>query len=133
MKGMKGRVTIGAVGLAGIGTGAAILLTDPNIRDPLDVVVWLAAVVLLHDGVLVPLVLLLGAALRARGALRGGLIVGGCLTAVALPVLLRPGPAPVSLLPLDYLRNWLIALGAVAVVTVLAAGWAALRSRWRQR
>jgi hypothetical protein len=130
---VKGRVAVGAVGIAGIGIGVTILLTDPNVRDPLDVVAWLAAVVLVHDGVLVPLVLLLGAALRARGPLRAGLIVGGALTAVALPVLLRPGPVPVSLLPLDYLRNWLIALGAVAAVTVLAVGWVALRSRWRRQ
>ncbi|MCQ4079808.1 hypothetical protein NGB36_04180 [Streptomyces sp. RB6PN25] len=130
---MTGRVVAGALGLAGIGTGLAVLLTDPHVRDPLDVAVWLVAALLLHDAVLVPLVLLVGAALRARGPLRGGLIVGGCLTAVALPAVLRPGPVPVSLLPLDYVRNWLFALGAVAVVTALAAGWALLRSRWGRR
>ncbi|MFS4108324.1 hypothetical protein ACLU4X_26700, partial [Streptomyces sp. PD-S100-1] len=54
----------------------------------------------------------------ARGPVRGALLVAGALTAVALPPLLRPGvPANSSVLPLDYLRNWLLALAAVAAVT----------------
>ncbi|MYS44181.1 hypothetical protein GTY23_23710, partial [Streptomyces sp. SID5998] len=52
------------------------------------------------------------------GPVRGALLVAGALTAVALPPLLRPGvPANSSVLPLDYLRNWLLALAAVAAVT----------------
>lgn len=53
------------------------------------------------------------------------------LTLVALPPLLRPGPrANPSVLPLDYPRNWLITLAAVAAVTVVyAAARAVLRAR----
>ncbi|MCQ4046189.1 hypothetical protein NON19_30135 [Streptomyces rubrisoli] len=131
---MKSRLVIGALGLAAMGIGLSILLTDPYVRDPLDVVWWLAGAVLLHDGVLVPVVLVAGAALRVprwmRGPLRGGLIAAGCVAAVALPAVLRPGPvANPSVLPLDYGRGLLIATGAVAAATAVAAVRSGVRSR----
>ncbi|WP_327342879.1 hypothetical protein [Streptomyces europaeiscabiei] len=54
-------------------------------------------------------------------------------TAVALPVLLRPGkPANSSVLPLDYPRSRLLALVAVATVTaLLMAVRGTRRIRWR--
>lgn len=56
---------------------------------------------------------------RARAG-AGALLVAGALTAVALPVLLRPGkPANSAVLSLGYLRNWLLALAPVATVTAL--------------
>ncbi|GAA4304885.1 hypothetical protein GCM10023086_22380 [Streptomyces venetus] len=117
------RVLVGTVGVALMGVGAS-LLTD--VRDLTGVLVWLGGAVLLHDVLLAPLVLLAGLVLvrgRARGPVRGALVVGGALTVVALPVLLRPGRrANASVLPLDYPRNWLIALAVVGTVMVLA--WA---------
>jgi hypothetical protein len=132
VKAMKTRLAAGALGLAGMGIGVRILLTDPYIRHPLDVVWWLAGAVLLHDGVLVPLTLAVGALLRPRGALRAGLIAATCLTALAVPLLLAPRPrANPTVLPLDYPRDWLIALGGVAVLT--AAGWAWTAASRRRR
>ncbi|MDX3584725.1 hypothetical protein [Streptomyces europaeiscabiei] len=114
------RVLTGAAGVALMGVGASLLL---DVRDLTGVLVWLGGAVVLHDVVIAPLVLLVGlVAVRAggRGPVRGALLVAGALTAVALPVLLRPGkPANSSVLPLDYPRNWLLALVAVATVTAL--------------
>ncbi|MFG2577225.1 hypothetical protein [Streptomyces sp. NPDC048481] len=125
------RVLLGAVGLALMGVGA-FQLTD--VRDPIGVLVWLGGAVLLHDAVIAPLVLLVGLVLvrrRARGPVRGALLVAGALTAVALPVLLRPGrTANPSVLPLDYPRNWLIAVVAVATAAAL---WGAGRGLVRRR
>lgn len=129
---MKARLVIGAVGTAAMGVGLSILLTDPYIHQPLDVVWWLAGAVVLHDGVLVPLVMALGAVLRPRGPLRAGLIAGACVTAVALPVLFAPGTSNPTVLPLDYPRDWLVVLAAVAVLTALAWGWTGWRSRRRR-
>lgn len=87
----------------------------------MDVLWWIVGAVVLHDGVVVPVTLAAGALLPPRllRSARGALIATACLTAVALPVLLRPGPrANASVLPSDYGRNLLIALGAVAVVTL---------------
>lgn len=125
------RVVVGTVGVALMGVGAS-LLTD--VRDPADVLVWLGGAALLHDVLIAPAVLLVGLVVvrgGTRGPVRGALLVAGALTAVALPVLLRPGrTANPSVLPLDYPRNWLISLVAVFTVTAL---WAAARGFARGR
>ncbi|MEU5189136.1 hypothetical protein AB0G83_18605 [Streptomyces klenkii] len=125
------RAAAGACGVAlmGVGVWAAWRGDDP--QDPWPVVRWLAGAVLVHDGIVVPLTLLAGLVvvrLRARRAVRAGLLVAASLTAVAYPVLFRPGvPQNPSVLPLDYLRNWLLLLGltaAVTAATVLVRAWA---------
>jgi hypothetical protein len=116
------RIAVGTAGVAGMALGT-VLLASPQVGERLAVLWWLGGAVLLHDGVLVPVVLAVGAVLppRLRRSARGALITAACLTVVALPVLLRPGhPANPSLLPLDYRRNLLVALVAVAAV---AAAW----------
>jgi hypothetical protein len=126
------RVTVGTAGVAAMALGA-VLLTDPHVKKPLDVLWWLVGAVLLHDGVLVPATLAAGALLppRLRRSVRGALIIAACLTAVALPTLLRPGrPANASVLPLGYGRNLVIALGTVAV---LAVTWHTVRRILRNR
>ena len=115
------RALAGVAGLALMGVGASLLLDVPDLTG---VLVWLGGALVLHDVLIAPLVLLAGLALvrgGVGGLIRGALLVAGALTAVALPVLLRPGPtANSSVLPLDYLRNWLLTLLAVATVTALA-------------
>lgn len=116
------RWTVGAAGLAALGYGVSTLLTDPQVGDWHGVLRWLVLALLLHDGVLVPVTLLLGLAVgpRRRARLRWPFLVAGSLTAVALPVLLRPGAtANPSVLPLDYLRGWALALAVVAAVALL--------------
>ncbi|MFB6438775.1 hypothetical protein ACFCVY_18640 [Streptomyces sp. NPDC056411] len=115
------RFLAGAAGVALMGVGVSLLM---DVRDLTGVLVWLGGAVVLHDALIAPMVLLVGLALvrgGARGRVRGALVVAGALTVVALPVLLRPGArANSSVLPLDYPRNWLIALVAVAMVTALS-------------
>lgn len=129
------RVAAGAAGVLCMGVGVSLLA---DVRDLMGVLVWLGGAVVVHDAVIAPAVLLLGlVSVRAgvrggvRGPVRGALLVAGALTAVALPVLLRPGrPANPSVLPLDYPRNWLLALAAVAALTLL---WTAVRRLRRGR
>src|SRR5262249_25176025 len=107
--------------------GTVVLLTDQYIHDLADVAIWLGAAIALHDGLLAPLVLacglLLTAAVRpipARRIIRGAFLGAGSLTLVALPRLTRPGPrANPTVLPLDYLDNWLLLLAITAAVTGL--------------
>ncbi|MDN0199262.1 hypothetical protein [Streptomyces sp. S.PNR 29] len=127
------RVTSGAVGVAFMGVGVFLLM---DVRDLSAVLVWLGGAVVLHDVVIAPVVLLAGLLLvrgGARGLVRGALLVVGALTAVALPVLLRPGKtANSSVLPLDYPRNWLIALVAAATVTAIRSAVRVLGSGGRR-
>jgi hypothetical protein len=124
------RVVTGALGVALMAVGGALLLSGGQLKD---VALWLAGAVVLHDGIVAPLVLAVGlllASVPARGTVRGALVVAGCLTAIALPALLAPGtPRNPSVLPLDYVRNLLLALGAVAVVTGILLAARRLRRR----
>ncbi|WP_086829909.1 hypothetical protein [Streptomyces sp. NRRL B-24572] len=124
------RYGLGALGVALVGLGTWLVVDQP---DPLGVFVWLAGALVLHDGILAPLVLAVGLLLvgrRRRGLLRGALLVAGSVVLVALPLLLRPGAPPnPSALPLPYGRNLAIVLAAVTVVT----GASIAVQRWRER
>ncbi|MEU8175194.1 hypothetical protein AB0C14_20130 [Microbispora hainanensis] len=123
-----------AIGGGLIITGLAGLLVDARHSDPLGWALWFGGLVVAHDGVLVPLVLLVGVAvarLRTPPWVRAGLIVAAVLCLVALPMvsgLGRRADNP-SLLPLDYGRNLLVVLGLVALVTAIAAIATRLRRR----
>ncbi|MEU9079914.1 hypothetical protein ACFYUY_22780 [Kitasatospora sp. NPDC004745] len=125
------RALLLAAGLAVIGYGLSGLLADPYITDPLDVAVWGIGGLVLHDGLWVPLVCLLGAFAVRGPVLRGWLVVAAAVTAVGLPAVLRADDdhGNPSVLPLPYLRNWLLVLAATAGVALLVA----LVGRWRRR
>ncbi|MET9958285.1 hypothetical protein ABZ128_04235 [Streptomyces sp. NPDC006326] len=112
------RHAVGGLGLVLIGLGAWLVAAEP---DPPGVLVWLAGALVLHDGILAPLVLAVGLLLvgrRQRGLLRGALLAAGSVVLVTLPLLVRPGAPPnPSALPLPYGRNLAIVLGVVAGVT----------------
>ncbi len=120
------RWTTGVLGLGLMVVGLVVLLTDEYVHDPVDVAIWLAAAIAVHDGLLAPLTLGVGLALsavrpvRGRRIVQGALMVTGCLTLVALPVLIRPGPrANPTVLPLNYLADWLLLLAIVVAVSGL--------------
>ncbi|MEU9305855.1 hypothetical protein [Streptomyces sp. NPDC048269] len=125
---MAYRYVVGGFGLLVMAFGGSLVVREP---EPWRIVLWLAGGVLVHDGLIAPLLIAIAAltaaaGLRLRGVPRAALIVAGSLTAVALPPLLRPGGvANATVLPLDYLRNWLLAMAALAVIT---AGYAGTRA-----
>ncbi|MER6098873.1 hypothetical protein ABT154_24090 [Streptomyces sp. NPDC001728] len=130
------RYVVGAAGIALMAFGGALLGEQPR---PWSTALWLAAGVLVHDGLIAPLVLAVAAAVGVvagrppRGVARAALIVAGSVTVVALPGLLSPGGvANPTVPPLDYSRNWLLAMAAVAVTTTGYAG-ARAGARWARR
>lgn len=130
------RYGLGALGLAGMAFGATLLLTDPHISGRPAVLGWLAGSVIIHDALLAPTVIALGAlaATRPRRHLRRPFIVAGSLILIALPLLLRPRPtANPSVLPLDYPRGLAIAVGTVVALALCGAAGRWARERWRGR
>ncbi|KAA6211205.1 hypothetical protein [Streptomyces filamentosus] len=124
------RYAVGGLGVGLIGLGAWLVTAEPA---PGAVLVWLAGALVVHDGVLAPLVLAVGlliAGRPGRGLWRGALVIAGSVVLVTLPLLLRPGPPPnPSALPLAYGRNLAIVLAAVAA----GAGLLHLARLWRRR
>ncbi|MFJ9950230.1 hypothetical protein [Kitasatospora sp. NPDC091207] len=125
------RALLMTAGLALIGYGLYGMLGDPYLTDPSAVLVWAVGGLVIHDGLWVPLVCLLGALLVRGPVLRGWLVVAAAVTAVGLPAVLRADDdhGNASLLPLPYLRNWLLVLAATAGLALLVA----FAGRWRRR
>ncbi|WP_411093367.1 hypothetical protein [Streptomyces sp. 049-1] len=124
--------------MCGFGVFQFIDRTSPGVQDAIDILVWLAAAIALHDGLLVPLVLVVGLLIvrfaRLSGALRGGLLCAACLTLVALPMMLRQGEsANPTVLPHDYVTNWVVTIAATVVVTAGVAWFGRRRARDTQR
>ncbi len=125
----------------GLGGGLVVagivgLVADARLTDPLGWALWFGGLIVAHDGVLVPLVLLAGVAvgrLREPSPVRAGLTVAAVLSLVALPMVAGIGRRAdnSSLLPLDYGRNLLVVLGLIALVTALTM--IALRLRGSRR
>jgi hypothetical protein len=122
------RTGIGAVGV-GIGIfGAWMLWSRQDLDQLTSAVIWLAAGVALHDGVLAIATLVVGAVtLRllprvSRAPAVVGFVVLGSVTLVAVPVLGRFGARAdnATLLDRDYTAGWLV-LAAFTVVAVVIA------------
>ncbi|MEU4603644.1 hypothetical protein AB0F43_11745 [Kribbella sp. NPDC023972] len=118
---MKARVVLAATGV-GFGLWGLWLLLDALeppalIRLPL----WLGGAVLADDFFLVPLIIGFGWLLSRRpglGAIRTTVLYVGLTTLIAVPLLLRQGKgANPTVLPRDYLRDWLL-----LEATIIAAG-----------
>ncbi len=120
---MRIRLLMGALGVAAAAYGLVLLVRN-GLDDLLAAGIWLAAGVVLHDFILVPLTLVMcWLAMRAvppgrRAPLVAGLLVLGSLTLLAIPVLGRFGARPdnPTLLDRDYTAGWL----AVAGITLAA-------------
>jgi hypothetical protein len=124
---MRTRVALGALGvLIGLYGGWLVLSRG---HDLVNLVLWLAGGVVLHDGVLALVVLALGTvAVRvlprsARAPAVVGFVVLGSVTLLAVPVLGRFGARPdnPSLLDRNYTVGWLLLAGLVLVCVVAAS------------
>lgn len=132
---MRLRIAIGTVGvLLGL-FGVFRLLTQVAVSDLIVLFVWLAAAVILHDGVIAPITAAVGWVLeravppRARRALAYGLTAAVGVTVIALPEIHRRGSQAPSkaLLQQNYTGNLAIALGVVAALALLTYGVSVLR------
>jgi hypothetical protein len=127
---MRTRLALGALGVLVGAYGAWLVLSRGH--DLLDLLIWLAAGVVLHDGVLA-LVVLVGGTVAVRLLPKAakapavvGLVVLGTVTLLAVPVLGRFGERSdnPTLLDRDYTAGWLVfaALVVVGVVTASLVG-----------
>lgn len=135
---MTGRIVVGAVGVTGIGVGIAEVLLNLEQTSPFGLAGWLVGVLVLDDGILMPLALGLGwlvrrvVPARARPLAQLGLVVLTGLAFVAVPFAVSParGDQSGTLLTQPYLLNLAILATVVAAgvaVAVLVTGRAGRR------
>ena len=121
-----GRRAFAAVGLALLVYGVVRLFVEVAWVDLFLLAVWMIAAVVIHDGLLSPLVLGVGAALRrwvpdrGRRYLQLGLLTGALITVIALPMIYLEGSQPPekAILLQDYGLNLTILLGLVSLATL---------------
>jgi hypothetical protein len=134
-----GRAVLGAAGVLLTAYGAWLLLSRQDLDRNLDVALWLAGGVVVHDLVLgsaVIAVSLLATRLLpavARPAAGAGLVVLGSLTVLAVPFLGAFGrdnaPDNPTLLDRDYTAGYLVLVATVMMLVVLPVLLHTLRSR----
>ena len=134
-----GRAVLGAAGVLLTAYGVWLLLSRQDLERNLDVALWLAGGVLVHDvllGSVVIVVSLLATRLLpavARPAAGAGLVVLGSLTLLAVPFLGAFGrdnaPDNPTLLDRDYTAGYLVLVATVMMLVVLPVLLHTLRSR----
>ena len=131
------RMGVGGLGVLGILYGVDLVLTDQRDDHPIQLVKWLIGGVILHDGILVPATMLLGAVLglvfkpRARRFVQGALISSGLVTVIALPLIYRHGKSQPgqALETQNYTQHLAIIVGLIAACALVAYGVRVLRDR----
>jgi hypothetical protein len=131
------RIGLAVVGIVLVLYGAGRILF--SVPPPLLVLLgaWLLGALLIQHGVVSPLVVAVGAALRrtvpdrGRRFLQAGLIVAAMVTVVAIPLILRQGTQPPAkaLLLQNYAANLTLLLGLIAGVTLVAYAVRVARDR----
>lgn len=133
------RIVLGVVG--GLLVLYGVIRLVHGLPPPLLLVLvaWLAAAVIIHLGVLSPLVLAIGAVLhravpdRGRAFLQAGLIMAAAVTIIAVPLILRQltQPPAKAMLLQDFRLNLLVLLVIIAVATSIAYAIRVARNRTR--
>jgi hypothetical protein len=126
------------VGWITIAFGVRGIFHDSSATRPGDLGRWFAALLLLHDALVVPIVLAVGWAVgrvlpgKAVVPVRLGLAASAVTVAVAFPLVRGYGEraSNPTLLPLDYGRNLVIALVLVWLVVGFVV---ACRAAWMRR
>lgn len=106
--------------------GVFRLATEVPVGNLVVLALWLIGAVVVHDGILSPMVVgvgwLVGRAVppRARRYVQGGLIAASLITAVAIPLILRAGQEPASkaILRQNFGGNLTLLLGVVAAASL---------------
>ena len=132
----RGRMIIGVGGVLLALFGVARLLSETAGGHLLVLGAWLVGALVLHDAVLSPMIIAIGAVLRrlpprARGSVQGALVAGGIVTIVAIPLISRAGTQPEAkaILDQDYRANLTVLLALILVTAVVAYLLRAARER----
>jgi len=122
------RIVLAVLGISAATYGISQLLTHVPVQSMVLLALWLIAALIIHDGLLSPAVVGIGAALRryvpdrGRRYLQFGLIMAAMVTVIAVPMIYRANTQPPSkaLLLQDFGINLTVLLAAIGGVTLAA-------------
>jgi len=120
--------------------GALVMFDSVRTTRIPGVALWIAAAIVLHDGILAPIVVALGIALRRAGRrvtgtvvaiVQGGIVVGSIVSLIAVPTIVAKNFAPANptVLPLNYGLNLFIFWLVLAALTASVSVWVFVRER----
>ena len=121
------RVGLGVTGIVLVLIGISRLLRYVPPGHLAWLGVWLIAALIIHEGVLSPVVVAIGAGLRrlvpdrARRYLQAALIMAAAVSVIAVPLIIRQGSQPVSkaMLLQNYGANLALLLGLIGAVILI--------------
>jgi hypothetical protein len=119
---MRTRLLIGGAGVLLALFGVFRLVTQIPSDDLIALFVWLVAALLVHDGLVSPIVVAVGVLVtkavppRTRRYLQGALVTGALITVIALPLIKRQDSQPQvkAILQQNFGANLAVLLGIVA-------------------
>ncbi|MBC7519159.1 MAG: hypothetical protein H7248_09855 [Microbacteriaceae bacterium] len=132
-------------GLMLLAVGGIALLRDVTPTSYLGIVLWFAAAIVVHDGIIAPLTFLVALLLRRIGRRiplavvlisQGALVIGAVLGLIVVPEIHKKtlGTKSFSILPLDYAGNLtLFSIGLVLATALAIAGYFAYRAVARRQ
>jgi hypothetical protein len=133
------RIALATAGILLLMFGLFRLVTQISVYNLLILAVWLGLAVAIHDGVLSPVIVGIGAAFtripaRARRYLQAALIVAALVTVIALPLIHRENTQPKSkaIEQQNYGGNLTIILSIIAAATLAAYGVKVFRDSQRK-
>jgi MFS family permease len=138
------RIGLIVIGVAMLAIGGVVLLTDVSPRRHLGIAAWMLGALVVHDAVIAPVVLFVGALLRRAGRRIPGavlvivqvaLVVGAVVTALVVPEILKQGIGTENptVLPLEYGLNLAVFYAGLAVATAAAIVGYLVASRAKTR
>jgi hypothetical protein len=131
------RIILATSGIALAAFGVFRLVTEIPVHSLLILLVWLAAVLILHDAVLAPSLVGVGWLLRrhlpdrGRRFLQVALIMSSLVTVIAIPMIFLRGsqPAVKALLLRNYAANLILLIGIIAVISLALYAVRVVRDR----
>jgi hypothetical protein len=119
-----------ALGLVLLAIGAVVLLLDVSAKSYPGLLIWFAGALVLHDGILAPVIFGVSLLLRRAGKripftvlliIQGAVVVGAIATLLVFPEILKQGigTGNATLLPLNYGAGLIGLYAGLAVVTAV--------------
>ncbi|MEO7017839.1 MAG: hypothetical protein ABI130_13375 [Leifsonia sp.] len=124
------RIGLVALGIALLVLGASVMQSTVSTQHIVGLIVWLVCALIVHDGIIAPIVFGVGLGMRRSGKsipfavlaiLQGGVVVGLIVSLVVIPEIYAKhlGTANPTVLPFDYAMRLLFLWGGVLVATAL--------------